>query len=55
MENLPKEIINEIVSYTEPVNLCHYSYTWYKSRNKDGCYNFTLYNPSVYLKEKSSI
>ena len=49
MESLPKEVINNIVSFTKPVNLTYFSYTWYESRNKEGCYNFALYNPPVNL------
>ena len=47
MNILPREIINNIVSFTEPVNLNYYSYTWYESRNKIGCYNFKTLNKAV--------
>mgnify|MGYP003153941369 CR=1 FL=1 len=47
MDTLPREIINNIVRFTEPVNLNYYSYTWYKSRNKHGCYNFKTLNKDV--------
>ncbi len=47
MENLPQELINKIVSYTEPVDIYFYSYTWYESRNKHACYNFTTLNKNV--------